>query len=354
MALTSLRLRQFRCFESLQLALPEGTALFVGDNAQGKTSVLEAVCMLLRLHSPRTSSPAELSRFQSGGYGIAGTLDGRELKQTLADGRRTLSVEGVEFRKPADYLAATGLVVWMGNSDMELVAGGGDPRRRYLDFLGSQMHPGYRSALSAYDKALRSRNALLKRDAQPPWREIDAYTRVLVPNGAVLTRWRAQLVEQLQPHAAAGHALIGGAGEALEMEYVNGSGADLAAELKRARADEARRRVTLAGPHRDDIKLSLSGLSAQQYGSEGQQRTVALAMKLAQATLLETVRQAAPLLLLDDIFGELDPGRRNALLAALPETSQRLITTTHLNWLDAGFRADAVFRVAEGMAPRDE
>lgn len=349
MPLSSMRLRNFRCFPSLACSLPAGTVLFVGDNAQGKTSVLEAVCVLLRLQSPRSQKPAEWMRFGEDNFGLAGTLDGRELRYTFMDGERQLSVEGSPVRKSADYLAASGLVVWMGNGDLELVTGSSEPRRRYLDFLGAQLFSEYRPALTQYEKALRSRNFLLKRDAVPAWRQIDAYTQVLAEHGAVLTRLRSDLTTQLLPHAASGHAQICRSVEHLGLTYLPASGADLAATLAGLREEESRRRVTLAGPHRDDLSLTIDGRPAQQFGSEGQQRTVALSLKLAQATLLQAQKEQPPILLLDDIFGELDPSRRNALLAALPVESQRLITTTHLQWMDETLTPAAVFHVHRGV-----
>jgi DNA replication and repair protein RecF len=371
MPLTSLRLRDFRCFEALSCPLAaEGETLFIGDNAQGKTSILEAVCVLLRLQSPRTLSGKELARFGSGGFGIAGTMeDGRELTHThtLAGAERRLLIDGEPARRPGEYLASSGLVVWMGNGDLELVSGGGEPRRRFLDFLGSQFFPEYRPALRAYEKALKQRNFLLKRDAVPAWPEIDAYTAVLAPHSETLLRLRASLLEKLSPHAAAAHHAIR-AGDAvsvtansdlstvppamtenLSLTFQPGGDPDhLAAQLHARRADEARRRVTLHGPHRDDFLIALDGMPAATFASEGQQRTIALALKLAQATLLHEARGQAPILLLDDIFGELDPGRRNALLAALPAGSQKLITTTHLHWLDAHRRPEKRYQVVKG------
>lgn len=340
MSLTSLRLRDFRCFPTLSCELGGDLTLFTGDNAQGKTSILEAVCVLLRLQSPRTTSGKELARFGSPGFGIAGTLHGQELTHTVSGPDKKLMVNGEAVRRTADYLAASGLVVWMGNGDLELVSGSSEPRRRYLDFLGSQLFPEYRTALKAYDKALRQRNFLLKRDATPSWGEIDAYTAVLVPHGQLLLGLRARLLEKLRPHAAAAHAAIRAADpgsavpEALALDWLPGGDAEhFAAQLRERRAEETRRRLTLCGPHRDDFQSTLDGLPAGTYASEGQQRTIALALKLAQATLLHESRGQPPVLLLDDIFGELDPHRRQALMAALPAGSQKLITTTHSGWL---------------------
>ena len=347
MPLTSLRLQDFRCYASLRCPLGGGVTLFTGDNAQGKTSLLEAVCVLLRLQSPRCQGTAELVRFGAADFGVAGTFDDRELRYH-GGGTRELSLDGTSTRRPADYLAASGLVVWMGNGDRELVAGSSDARRRYLDFLGAQVFPEYRTALRSYEKALRARNLLLKRDASPPWREIEAWTPVLVQHGLALRQWRAELIAALTPRAADAHCAIGGSAETLALACEPGCAENYAEQLAAARTEETQRRVTFLGPHRDDFSITINNLPAARYGSEGQQRTIALALKLSQAAVLTARCGRDPLLLIDDIFGELDPRRRNALLRALPAGSQKLITTTHLHWLDDALRPDAVWRVSGG------
>ena len=148
---------------------------------------------------------------------------------------------------------------------------------------------------------------------------------------------RRSLIQELLPWAERAQRDIrttsAPGGEELALEYQPGSGDDFAAALAASRDEEMRRRQTVIGPHRDDLVLKLDGRAAAAFGSEGQQRTLALALKLAQAGLLEAVWKTPPLLLLDDIFGELDLTRRNALLAALPGHAQQLVTTTHLDWL---------------------
>ena len=151
-----------------------------------------------------------------------------------------------------------------------------------------------------------------------------------------------------RPQSALAHAAIGGPAESLDLTYEPGAHEDFAAQLQNLRPDETRRRITLAGPHRDDLALSLDSRPAGRYASEGQQRTIALALKLAQAATLRDQRSVHPILLLDDIFGELDPLRRHALLRALPEKSQQLITTTHLGWMEQSFRPDRIYHVEPG------
>jgi DNA replication and repair protein RecF len=265
-------------------------------------------------------------------FSIAGRFDDHALRFSYSALRRKVAFDEVEQRRYNDYLRI-GRVVSFATNDIELTRGASEPRRRYLDFLGAQVNPRYRPILRAYERALRARNALLK-SPQPRVRELAAYDQPLVENGTQLMEIRAALVEQLAPFAKEAHSRISRKDEALDIAYVAGSAADFGEALKGSRAEEIRLRQTVVGPHRDDLQISVQGISAQQYASEGQQRTVALALKIAQASVLAVETGAAPLLLLDDIFGELDLERRNALLSHLPPASQKLVTATSTLWLD--------------------
>ncbi len=334
--LTRLELRDFRCFPSLTVDVAPGAQFFVGANALGKTSVLEAACVLLRLASPRSSTLAPLVRWDAAaGFCLKGNFAGRRLEFLYSAERKKLLLDEAEQSSATDYLRVARLV-YLGNADLDLVRGSGEGRRRFLDFLGTQIEPLYRANLRAYERALRSRNRLLK-IAPGRRREIEAFDQPLLEAGTLLTSLRRSLVAELSPWAGrAGSAISAGVDPPLGLAYQPGAGEEnFAAALHASRAEETRLRQTLVGPHRDDLALTLGGRTAAQFASEGQQRTVALALKLAQAGLLQSVWKTPPLLLFDDIFGELDPARRNALLAALPNGSQQLITTTHLDWLDA-------------------
>ncbi len=348
--LRTLKLSHFRCFESLRLEFETGVSAFIGANAQGKTSILEAVCVLLRLQSPRSSSLNDLIKFEQTGFGLAGTWEDHELSLVNEQRRRRkLYHHGEEISKSRDYLALSGLVVWMGNDDLQLVTGGGSGRRRYLDFLASQLQVGYGTTLRAYDHALRSRNQLLKDGQRLDWAAIDAYTKVLVEHGNRLTNDRQTLVERLNPHIHRAQQTISGTNETLTIVHLLGSGEDLAATMDANRERDARRGQTNAGPHRDDLQILINGRPASKFASEGQQRTIALALKLAQIEILRESRGITPVLLIDDVFGELDPSRRQALTKALPEDGQKLITTTSLEWLpDHKDLKPVVYRVENG------
>ncbi|MEM9479714.1 MAG: DNA replication and repair protein RecF [Verrucomicrobiota bacterium] len=334
--LFQLKLRDFRCFESLSLEFGSGASAFVGRNAQGKTSILEAVCVLLRLQSPRASKSDHFVRIGAQGFFVEGEWNGVPLQYSSAGTRKRLAADGSVCRKRADYLASSGLVVWMGNTDLELVRGSGENRRRFLDFAASQLHAGYGEALRNYDRALRARNFLFKRDARPDWKSIDAYTQLLVEHGKTLTEQRADLASVLQPLTDEAYRQISlGECAPVGLRYMSGAGdGDFEHAFENSREEDARRRQTTVGPHRDDLEIQIGEMPASQFASEGQQRSIALAMKLAQANVLRELRNQSPILLVDDIFGELDPPRRNALFSAFPADSQKLLTTTHLDWAD--------------------
>jgi DNA replication and repair protein RecF len=343
--LASLKLRDFRCFAALEAEFGPGMNVIAGANAQGKSSVLEAACVLLRLQSPRTAMLARAIRHDRRGLALDGFFGGRHLQFYYGRTRRKLVLDSVEQTDAAEYLRV-GRVVWFSNEDIDLVRGAAEHRRRFLDFVAAQIDPAYRLRLRSYERALRSRNILLKK-TQQRWREIEAFDAPLIEAGIAITAARARLIEALAPGAGAGLRAISGKREELELSYVRGAGEDFATGLAAGRAEDARLRQTTLGPHRDELLFSINGVSSE-FASEGQQRSITLALKLGQAALLAERYEAPPLLLLDDIFGELDVTRRNALLSHLPPASQRLIATTHLAWM-ARTAADRVFHLSDGV-----
>lgn len=240
-------------------------------------------------------------------------------------------------------------VVWFGNDDIELVRGGADKRRKFLDFIAVQRDGAYRTSLRAYEHALRSRNHLLKQPSQR-WREIAAFDGPLLEHGHRVATARHNLLAELQADADAAHFAISGQRESLRMEYAPGDLGNFPAALAAAKTEDGRLRQTTLGPHRDEVRFFLN-TSVADDASEGQQRTLVLALKLGAARLLERTFEFPPVLLLDDIFGELDPARRNALLSALPEAAQKIITTTHLDWMP-GAQAARVLRLGSEEEPK--
>jgi DNA replication and repair protein RecF len=330
--LRNLSIRDFRCFSRFEIDFHPETTCIVGGNALGKTSLLEAVVVLTRLQSPRTNSLAPLIRTGAKGLVVDGMVHNRHMQFYYSASRRKLALDSVEQKDAHEYLQV-GRLVFFANTDIDLVRGTGEERRRFLDFIGNQLFRDYRNILRSYEKALRSRNAYLKMSTAR-YREVTAYTKPFLDFGRRLTELRGSLVQRLEPDAVVAFNIIGEREEQFGLQYHSGSTADFAGALAASAEEEARLRTTLVGPHRDDLLLRLSGQPAAVYASEGQQRTMAIALKLGHARLVESEFGDTPLLLLDDVFGELDTGRRNRLFANLPVGGQRIITTTSLAWLN--------------------
>lgn len=331
--LGSLTLHDFRCFARAEFHPSPGLNLLSAPNASGKSSLLEAVCVLLRLQSPRAGTLAEAVKKGAAGFSLVGKCGERGLAchYASAEGRQ-LKLDDVPQRKSDEYLRV-GLVAFFSNEDIELVRGTSSKRRRFLDFLGCQCDPGYLANLRAYERALRSRNFLLK-DGPHRGRELAAYDGPLLASGAYLASARAALCRELQPLLARFAAAISGRDETVSLRHERSGGEDLASSLAASAAEERRLRQTLVGPHRDDLALEVDSAAAASFASEGQQRTLAIALRLAQAELIRARRGSPPVYLLDDIFGELDTERRRRLLGALPGDAQRILTTTTWQWLE--------------------
>lgn len=331
--LTELRLSNFRCFKDIKCSLDEMTSVFIGDNAQGKTTILESICLLMRLQSPRASKNTDQIKLGEPNLSVEGMLSGKKIFYALSKNKKNMQIDSQSFNKRKDYLLETALVVWIGNDDILLLRGGSDLRRRYLDFGASQMNIKYLTALKTYKRALRTRNFLLKRDSIPNWNQIAPYTKLLVDSGSIISAQRKLLIDNLNKYAAEFQYAISGSNEKLEIIYKRSGDDDLLESFEKKRSEEIKQRMTLVGPHRDDILLNLNEMDASKYASEGQQRSVALSLKMAQSYVLREIKNSNPILLIDDVFGELDSSRRIKFLSLLPKESQKIITTTNLEWL---------------------
>jgi DNA replication and repair protein RecF len=342
--LTNLRLRDFRCFESTSVEIAPDFNLFLGGNGEGKTTLLEAACVLLRLQSQRSSSLVPVIQIGKNSFEVRGRFGEHELEFRYSPLRRRVKFDGIEQRTLGEYLRLA-RVVSLANADIELVRSS-ERRRRYIDFLGAQVDGSYRSALRGYERALRARNALLKSPASRA-REVAAYDAPLIKHGRALLRLRAEMIRILAPLAAQAYQRLSAGREQFELRFVSGAIGDFEQDLERSHTESIRLRQTIVGPHRDDLELRIDDQPAAQFASEGQQRTIALAMKIAQADALKISTDGqAPLLLIDDIFGELDPARRNALLDNLPADSQKLVTATAIPWRDE-IKADKIYEIRD-------
>lgn len=337
MHLSHLRLRDFRNYARMDANFAPGFHLLLGDNAQGKTNILEAIYLLATLRSFRGVGGAQMVRHDQSSYLVSGKVVCQaeyEIKMFWSSRERKLTFGGQPVRKLTDYLGALRAVVFC-TEDVQLVKGVGRIRRRFLDLLLSQTFPTYLPLLQRYTQALRSRNALLKQHALDE-AALDSFSSELAKLGNELIRMRRELVPRFSPLVRLAYRRIASEAEDLRLDYQPSVKKDFTVELAQSRRRERTYRTTLIGPHRDDLQLLLNDRSAAQFGSEGQKRTLAIALKMAQAEYLTGIHGSPPVLLIDDIMGELDAKRRGAflpLLAKARESSgQVFMTATEENW----------------------
>jgi DNA replication and repair protein RecF len=335
--LAHLRLRDFRNYARLDVDFTPGFHLLLGDNAQGKTNILEAVYLMATLRSFRGVGGAQMIRHGQRGYFVGGNVVGageREIKMFWSARERNLSLDGRPVKKLSDYLGALRAVVFC-TEDLQLVKGAARARRRFLDLLLAQTNLVYLALLQRYMRAVRARNALLKSRSTDE-AALDSFSLELVKLGDEIIRIRRELVPKFSPLARLAYRRISNDAEELRIEYRPSVKSDFAVELAQSRAREKTFRATLIGPHRDDLQLLLNEKSAAQFGSEGQKRTLAIALKMAQAEFLAGVHGSAPILLIDDVMGELDVKRRTGFLPLLEQarktSGQVFMTATEENW----------------------
>ena len=406
MYLKTLHLRQFRNYLDQKVAFDAPKTILVGNNAQGKSNLLEAVELLSTLKSHRVGRDRDLILDSKPIGQIDAALDRQtgsiDLSLTLrSQSRRTCKLNGEPLRRHLDFLSVLN-VVQFSCLDLELVRGGPEGRRNWIDRLVIQLEPIYAHILQQYNQILRQRNALLKQSREVrkaefsqnldkkrfleaenpepenaqdlpipnsqspiPSSELALWDAQLATAGARVIRRRDRILERLMPLARNWHSSISGSAEILDVKYDSNIqvGPELIASynlegVRQAFLEKIQQRAiaeqfqgtTLVGPHRDDITFTINNTPARQYASQGQQRTLVLALKLAELQLIEEVVGEAPLLLLDDVLAELDLSRQNQLLETIQERFQTLITTTHLGAFDSQWlRQTQILSVVSGQ-----
>lgn len=335
--LAHLRLRDFRNYSRLDVNFAPGFHLLLGDNAQGKTNILEAIYLMATLRSFRGVGGTQMIRHGQKGYFVGGNIVGQgehEIKMFWSASERRLALDGQPIKKLTDYLGVLRTVVFC-TEDLQLVKGAARARRRFLDLLLAQTQPGYLPLLQRYMRAVRARNALLKQRALDE-AALDSFSQELVKLGDEVIRRRRELVPKFSPLARLAYRRIANDAEELRIEYQPSVKKDFAVELAHSRSRERTYRSTLIGPHRDDVQWLLNEKSAAQFGSEGQKRTLAIALKMAQAEFLAGIHGSPPILLIDDVMGELDLKRRSGFLPLLEHarkaSGQVFMTATEENW----------------------
>ena len=384
--LSRLVLSNFRNFAELDLSLPAGVVVFYGGNAQGKTTLLEAVYLLAIARSFRAENEREVVNFEAASKGeqalVGGSLE-RDGERTqvfvgyACTPSRSGTPEAVEGRGGLNYsvrkeirvnrvrrtaadLVGTVGAVLFNAEDIELVQGPPAGRRRYLDILISQGNPLYLKALQRYLQVVRQRNRLLRllREGRAESSELEFWDERLIKEGAWLSWQRTEAIRLLAKLASQHHETLSSPGEKLAMEHLPSVPTDASAEatetcfreaLVSRRARELATGNTAVGPHRDDFRLMVDEVNMGTFASRGQARTLALTLRLAEASYLSQVRQEEPVVLLDDVLSEMDGHRRTRVLEKIAGYGQSLITTTDPDLVRGFFGNRATYlRVGEG------
>jgi DNA replication and repair protein RecF len=372
--LTTLTLNDFRVYREARLEFASRTTVIVGDNAQGKTSVLEAVCALARTKSHRTNRDDEMIRWGAdqgiaagefersvrGPVSLRMVLTAPEAAQFLSQPTKQLAVNDQPVKGPRDVIGEIAVVVFSPD-DLALAKGEPSLRRRFLNVAIGQIQPAHLADLQQYTRAMRQRGELLSlvAEGQASREQLPSWDRQLARHGAQVALARAGYVAELAPVAARIHRELTGGAEELGIAYKSNAwreAADQAAalegimleKLEARRSQEIAMRRTVIGPHRDDLVLQVGETDLRQFGSQGQQRTAVLAMRLAEAEVARTRLGDTPIVLLDDCLSELDEGRAGRVLEQACGETQLIITTTHLTEALRDSGDAAVYRVHAG------
>ena len=327
MILTQIKLMNFRNYTALSFAPSPGINVLIGQNAQGKTNILESIYLCCIGKSHRAKRDIEMIRrapeVKAAYCGLqVSRRDGHRTVEVMlsADARKRIKVLGQPIARMSALMGHINCV-FFSPEDLQLIKSGPSGRRKYLDVTLCQIRPAYYSALYQYNAALAQRNALLRRYTPNRVQELSALDEVLAAKGGRILVQRAEFTRRIQEQAGRIHAEIA-AKERLQVGYHTqidaqdeATAADqLYAQLEQRREEDLRRVVTTVGPHRDDMEILINEKEARAYASQGQQRTAVLALKLAALSMMRQETGELPILMLDDVLSELDDDRRTALL----------------------------------------
>ena len=359
MNLTSIQLNHFRNYKELSLELDKGINIFYGDKAQGKTNILEAIYVCGMGKSHRGSKDKELIAFDSTEAHIKAYIEKKyatdrvdiHLKTNKSKG---IAVNGIPIRRTSELFGLMNVVVF-SPEDLQLIKNGPSERRKFIDLELCQLDKLYVHHLIHYNKVLAQRNQLLKDLTKKNDYEdiLDIYDLQLIQYGCKIVQLRKNFLEQLNEIVQRKHSIISGGKERLQVIYEPNVEEDLfAAQLQKSRERDKKQKITLVGPHRDDIMLTINSIDIRKYGSQGQQRTAALSLKMAEIELVTNVIKDSPILLLDDVLSELDFNRQNQLLNCI-DGIQTIITCTGVDdFIHHRFHMDKIFHVEQGTVSK--
>lgn len=355
MYIESIQLKNFRNYNLLELKFDKATNIFYGDNAQGKTNILEAIYLCGTTKSHKGSKDKEIIQFGEDEShirmkvvkdGVSYKID-MHLKKNKAKG---VAINGLPIRKARELFGIVNLV-FFSPEDLNIIKSGPGERRRFMDLELCQLDQLYLTELAGYNHIVNQRNKLLKElSFQPGLMDtLDIWDMQMVQYGSKVIEKRSAFIKELNMIIEDIHKNLTGGAEHLEVIYEPNTESSFFAEtLAKNRDRDIRMKMTSAGPHRDDLCLMSNGVDIRKYGSQGQQRTAALSLKLSEIYLVKKKIQDTPVLLLDDVLSELDSSRQTYLLESIHDI-QTMITCTGLDdFINSQFRINKVFQVVKG------
>lgn len=355
MIIESIELKNYRNYDELHMEFHPGTNILYGNNAQGKTNILEAIYVCCTTKSHRGSKDREMIHFNQDESHIKLTIRKNDVPYRIdmhlkKNKTKGVAVNGIPIRKASELFGIVN-VVFFSPEDLNLIKNGPAERRKFIDLELCQLNKLYVHSLVSYNRILMQRNKLLK-DLyfHPEYEEtLDVWDMQLVQYGKEIIRFREEFIGQLNDMIPRIHRKLTGGQENLQIIYdPSASLENFEESLKRSRPQDVKQKTTLVGPHRDDIGFFLGDLDIRRFGSQGQQRTAALSLKLAEIELVKKLVRDYPVLLLDDVLSELDGERQNHLLEAITHI-QTMITCTGLeDFINNRFQIDKLFRVVNG------
>ena len=354
MKIDRLELTSFRNYGSLQIDLEEKTNIFYGNNAQGKTNILEAIYLSLTTRSHKKSKDHEMIRFGTDEAHIRVFLEKKGITRKIdmhlkKRQKKFIAIDGVPVKKASDLLGIAN-IIFFSPEDINMIKNGPSERRRFVDMDLSQLDKLYLSCLSGYSKALEQKNKLLKDTAYFKDRSLmdmlDIWDEKLIEYGSGIIEKREEFINSLNLILKEKNKEITGNDEELSCIYEPDATVDEFREkLKKNRDNDIKSGSTSTGPHRDDINFSLDGVDLRKYGSQGQQRSASLSVKLSEIELIRSRINDSPILMLDDVLSELDNKRQKCLINSIGDI-QTLITCTGLDeFIKNDFVKDNVFYV---------
>ena len=361
MIVESIELQNYRNYEKLHMDFSGGTNLLYGDNAQGKTNLLEAIYVCSTTKSHRGSKDKEIIRFQQEESHIKLLVKKRDVPYRIdmhlkKNKTKGVAINGIPIRKASELFGIVN-VVFFSPEDLNIIKNGPSERRRFLDLELCQLNKLYVHALIQYNRVITQRNKLLKDLVfHPEYEEtLDIWDEQMIQYGSQVIQFRQEFIEQLNNIILNIHKQLSGEEETLELFYEANTSIDqLKNSLAKSRESDLRQKTTGVGPHRDDISFMVNGIDIRKYGSQGQQRTAALSLKLAEIELVKHLVNDYPILLLDDVLSELDGNRQKHLLSGINHI-QTMITCTGLeDFLNHRFPINKVYRVVKGTVISDD